>query len=131
MGKLLYEFHRNRKKYVQIKHQFSTKSQREKLNRIKKFLQFCENKQVGKINDLWQKHYDQFIEILSNAQKSDETIRKYSLALKEFFQRAHLDVLINPNKAKKRRVSKKIEKIIKIINEYCDNDTANKIKTEI
>ena len=131
MGKLTYDFSQNRRKYFVQRHQFSEKSNQERKNRIIKFLRFCESKQIKKISDIRQKHYDQFLQTMNI---SDETVRKYAIVIKEFCARAHLDdIRINPTVAKKRKISKKTDSIIQIMKKYVDiNDTIiEQIRSEI
>ncbi len=122
MGKLVYNFGHNKRKYTRIKHQFLPKSGAEKINKITKFLQFCESQQVQKIKDIKQKHYDQFMQKFSEKKLSDETIRKYAAAEKEFITRAHLEIQINPGKAYRTKQQKKLNKIMTVITENIDID---------
>jgi len=77
MGKLISIFRQKNKKYTILKHENTTEWQKIKKNRVEKFLRFCESQQVKDIHQIRKKHYDQFIQYLSTAGKSDETIRKY------------------------------------------------------
>jgi len=111
MGNLIKIFREKNKIFMVRKHENAPEWEKTKNNRLEKFLRFCEAEQTKDIHQIRKKHYDQFIQYLSTAGKSDETIRKYSLALKEFFLRAHLNIQVNPNHAKNRRVFKKLKKI--------------------
>ncbi len=118
MGKLIFSFSQNQKKYVVRKHQFSEKSNWDKVNKIKVFLMFCESKNVTEISNIKQKHYDQFIQNLSEKKLSVETIRKYSITIKQFAVRAHLDLRIAPARAKRNKEIKKMKNIKNILKKY-------------
>ncbi len=113
MCELVKEYERNLRKYLKHKHQFSNKSERNRKNRVKKFLQFCCRRGIKDIKNITQNDYDKFIQIeLSNF--SLETRRKYRLVLREFFTRAHLNVRVNVQKATEREKLKKFEKLKQI-----------------
>lgn len=116
MGKLVSIFHSKQQQYIQRRHENTTEWQKTKAKRIEKFLYFCESRQIKDLHKIQQKHFDEFVENLVIAGKSTETVRKYSMAVKEFCVRAHIkDIKISPNKAKKRKITKKVEKIVTIL----------------
>ena len=115
---LIEEYEKNLRKYLRHKHQNSNKSERDRKNRVKKFLQFCCRRGIKDIKNITQNDYDKFMQIeLSNF--SLETRRKYRLALREFFTRAHLNVHVNVQKATEREKLKKFEKLKQIL-DCCD-----------
>ena len=122
MGKLIDEFEKKRKIYVANKRQYSKKSNLERVQKIRKFLEFCENLGVKKVRDINQSHYRRFISDVLNT-KSTETKRKYLYALKEFFERAHLPITVNPPANINRTKEKKLSKLLKILNLNEDNIT--------
>jgi site-specific recombinase XerD len=114
MGALTREFEQYKRLYLRYKHQFSKESNRRRENRIKTFLRFCEDLGVKRIKDIKEEHYRQFIaEVLNN--KATETKRKYLLALKEFFQRAHLPIRVNITKNISRTKEKKLIKLLQVL----------------
>jgi site-specific recombinase XerD len=114
MGALTKEFEQYKRLYIRYKHQYSKESNRRRENRVKAFLRFCERLKVERIKDIKEEHYRQFVaEVLST--KAVETKRKYLLALKEFFQRAHLPIKVNPNSNIKRTKEKKLLKLLQVL----------------
>ena len=122
MGKLIDEFEKKRKIYVANKRQYSKKSNLERIQKIRKFLEFCENLGVIRVKDINQSHYRQFVSEILNT-KSTETKRKYLYALKEFFARAHLPITVNPSANINRTKEKKLLKLLKILDISEDNIT--------
>ncbi len=124
---LVDEFLKNKRKYVVCKHQYSRKSNRERVQRIVKFLQFCCEQGVKHIKDIQKSHYDEFLRHLSYS-RSLETIRKYKLALSEFVNRAKLDfkVVKNVDRQKERKFLK-LKAILKDCNdiEQCRDEIMN------
>ncbi len=104
---LVDEFLRNKRKYVVYKHQYSRKSNRERVQRIVKFLQFCCEQGVKHIKGIQKSHYDEFLKYLSYTH-SLETVRKYKLAIGEFVNRAKLDfkVVKNVDRQKEKKFLK-------------------------
>ncbi len=124
MGNLITLFKTKNSVYMQRKHENTSAWQHTKAKKIEKFLYFCESKNIKDIHAISKKNYDEFIQNLIAAGKSDETVRKYALAINEFVTRAHIkDIKISANKAKKRKITKKIEKIVAILQK-------NKIKID-
>ena len=117
---LIGEFLKNKRKYVVYKHQFSRKSNNERVQRIVKFLQFCCQRGVKRIKDIQKSDYDEFLRHLSHTH-SAETQRKYKLALSEFVNRARLNfkVVKNVDRQKEKKFLK-LKKILK--NCECDLD---------
>jgi site-specific recombinase XerD len=114
VGALLKEFEQYKRLYIRYKHQYSKESNRRRENRIKSFLQFCEGLGVKRIRDLKEEHYRLFVSQILN-QKATETKRKYLLALKEFFQRAHLPIKVNVGKNISRTKEKKLLKLLQVL----------------
>ena len=115
MGKLIDEFERKQKIYIANKRQYSKKSNLERVQKIRKFLEFCEKLRVERIKNINQSHYRQFVSDVLNT-KSTETKRKYLYALREFFERAHLPITVNPPANINRTKEKKLSKLLKILN---------------
>ena len=114
---LIAQFHQNRKRLFHRRHENSAVWEKQREKHIINFLKFCESRyEITKISKIKQKHYDGYIEHLAREKElSDETVRKISLSLKDFFERAGLKIKVAPNKAKKRRIQKKMEKIAKTL----------------
>ena len=129
MGKLVDEFEKRRKIYVANKRQYSKKSNLERAQKIKKFLKFCEKLGVERVKDINQSHYRQFVSEILNT-KSTETKRKYLYALREFFERAHLPIIVNPSSNVNRTKEKKLLKLLKILN-LSENDITQEQKDRI
>ena len=92
---LIDELMKNKRKYIVYKHQFSDKSNDERVQKIIKFLQFCCLKGTKHIKDINKAVYDDFMRSISD--KSLETQRKYRLAVSEFAERARLNFKIAKN----------------------------------
>ncbi len=111
---LVKEFLDNKRRYLQHKHQFSAKSEKDRQAKIAKFLKFCESQGINKIKNITQREFDMFVEQeLSN--KSTETKRKYLLAVLGFSKRGHLQVAINIPKNISRTKKNKLLKLVKIL----------------
>jgi site-specific recombinase XerD len=111
---LIKEFEQYKRLYIRYKHQYSKDSNKRRENRIKAFLRFCSSKGVKRIKDIKEKHLRLFVsEFLSK--KAPETKRKYLLSLKEFFERAHLPIKVNPSKNIQRTKEKKLLKILQVL----------------
>ena len=114
---LIGEFLQNKRKYIVYKHQFSDKSNNERVQKIMKFLQFCCLKGIKHIKDINKAVYDDFIRSISD--KSLETQRKYRLAVSEFAERARLNFKIVKNiDRQKEKKFFKLKAILKDCN--CD-----------
>ncbi len=123
---LVKEYERNLRKYLRHKHQYSIKSEKDRKNRVIKFLKFCCSRGVRSIKDITKDDFDKFIQTLSKY--SVETRRKYRLALREFFERAHLDIRVNVQRSTRREKLKKFEKLKQILS-CCD--CIDKYKSEV
>ncbi len=115
---LMDEYINNIKKYLRYKHQYSLESNQKRKNMVLLFLKFCCAYKVKAISNIEQKHFDKFMQ-LQLKDKSAETKRKYRLALREFFSRAHLDIKVNVASAKKREKYVKLEKLKAILGDEC------------
>ncbi len=115
MCELVKEYERNLRKYLKHKHQFSNKSERDRKNKVLKFLRFCCRRGIGEIKSITQNDYDKFMQYLSETSYSLETRRKYALALKEFFTRGKLPIKTNPKRLVKNAKLKKFEKLKQIL----------------
>jgi len=112
---LLSEYEKNLRKYLRHKHQTtSDRSERDRKGKIKRFLKFCCKRGLKRISEIKQIDYDRFMQ-LNLASYSTETRRKYRLALREFFNRAKLNVRVNPAKATRVEKEKKFEKLKSIL----------------
>jgi len=129
MGKLIDEFERKKRIYITNKRQYSKKSNLERIQKIRKFILFCEDFDVKRIKDINQSHYRQFVSEFLN-KKGSETKRKYLYALREFFERAHLPIIVNPTANINRTKEKKLLKLLKILN-LSENDITQEQKDKI
>ena len=120
MGKLKQEYLKKLRIYLRRKHETSKKSEYDRKIKVLKFLNFCESQGVQKIQDIKEQHFREFIKTLN---VSTETKRKYLLALREFFDRAHLEIAINVSRNIKSTKIKKLQKMIQILNIDIDSIT--------
>ena len=111
---LIQEFERYKRLYLRYKHQYSKDSNRRREQKIKAFLAFCARRGVKRIRDIREEHYRQFVAEVLNA-KATETKRKYLLALREFFKRAHLPIRINVQRNVQRTKERKLQKLLEIL----------------
>jgi site-specific recombinase XerD len=114
MQDLLQEFERYKRLYLRYKHQYSKDSNKRREQKVRAFLRFCAQRGVRRIKDIREEHYRLFVaEILNN--KAIETKRKYLLALREFFKRAHLPIKVNVGRNIQRTKEKKLLKILETL----------------
>jgi site-specific recombinase XerD len=114
MGKLVEKILERQERFLRKKHQYSKKSHQERLQKLLKFLRFCEKEGVKNIRDIKAEHYSKFVkEFLS--QKSTETKRKYLLVLREFFRRAQLPIRVNVSRNIRETKEKKMRKLLEIL----------------
>jgi len=114
MGKLVEKVLERPERFLRKKHQYSKKSHQERLQKLLKFIKFCERQGVENIRDIKPEHYARFVrEVLS--QKSTETKRKYLLVLREFFRRAQLNIRVNVSRNIKETKEKKMRKLLEIL----------------
>ncbi len=111
------EYEKNLRKYLVRKHQYSKKSENDRKNRVIKFLKFCSTRGKKTIKDIEQADFDRFMDEIKDL--STETRRKYRLALREFFTRAHLNIRVNVQKATRLEKEKKFERLKEILKD-CD-----------
>jgi site-specific recombinase XerD len=117
MGQLVQKILERPERFLRKKHQYSKKSQRERLQKLLKFIRFCEQKGVKELREIKPEHYSAFVkEFLS--QKSTETRRKYLLVLREFFRRAQLPIRVNVSRNIKETKEKKMKKLLEILKDY-------------
>lgn len=114
MGALVEEYLRYIRLYLRKKHQYSKDSENRRKQKVIAFLRFCEKAGVKRIKDIKEEHYRLFVAEVLNS-KATETKRKYLLALKEFFERAHLPITVNPSKNIRRTKEKKLLKVLQIL----------------
>jgi len=114
MGALVEEYLRYIRLYLRKKHQYSKDSENRRKQKVIAFLRFCEKLGVKKIRDIREEHYRLFVAEVLNT-KATETKRKYLLALKEFFERAHLPIKINPQGNVRRTKEKKLKKLLDVL----------------
>jgi len=115
MGKLVDEYSKNLRIYLRKKSNVSKKSENDRKNKVVNFLKFCESQNVKSIKDITNDNYRSFVNTVL-ASKSTETKRKYLLSLREFFARAHLNIVINTKNNISRTKEKKLSKILDILN---------------
>jgi site-specific recombinase XerD len=114
MGQLVQKVLERPERFLRKKHQYSKKSQRERLQKLLKFIRFCEAKGVKELREIKPEHYSAFVkEFLS--QKSTETRRKYLLVLREFFRRAQLPIRVNVSRNIRETKEKKMRKLLEIL----------------
>ena len=118
MCELIKEYERDLRKYLRHKHQFSVKSEKDRKSKVVRFLRFCCRRGIKSIKDIQKNDFDKFIQ-LELSKYSTETRRKYRLALREFFDRAHLNIRVNVQRAVKNDKLKKFEKLRQILKD-CD-----------
>jgi len=112
---LTQEYNKNLRIYLRKKSDTSKKSENQRKNKVLVFLRYCETKGIKRIEDISESNYRSFVsEYLNN--KSTETKRKYLLSLREFFTRAHLNIVINTKNNISRTKEKKLSKILDILN---------------
>jgi len=114
VGALTEEYLKYLRLYLRRKHQYSKDSENRRKQKVLVFLRFCERLGVKKIKDIKEEHYRLFVAEVLNS-KSTETKRKYLLALREFFQRAHLPIQVNPSGNVRRTKEKKLKKLLDIL----------------
>jgi site-specific recombinase XerD len=129
MGKLVDEYNKNLRIYLRKKSNVSKKSENDRKNKVVNFLKFCESQNVKSIKDITNDNYRSFVNTVL-ASKSTETKRKYLLSLREFFARAHLNIVINTKNNISRTKEKKLSKILNILN-INDNDINQQQKNAI
>jgi site-specific recombinase XerD len=114
MGQLVQKVLERPERFLRKKHQYSKKSQKERLQKLLKFIRFCEQKGVKELREIKPEHYSAFVkEFLS--QKSTETRRKYLLVLREFFRRAQLPIRVNVSRNIRETKEKKMRKLLEIL----------------
>jgi site-specific recombinase XerD len=127
MGKLVEKFKKNPWQYLRRKHQCSPKNERERINRVLRFLEFCERMGCEDLKNIKPIHYQRYVEeILSK--KSTETKRKHLLTLREFFKRAHIPIIVNPNRNIRRTKEQKLIKLLQILDLDKETLTEKKLK---
>jgi len=111
---LIQEFEKYKRLYLRFKHQYSRDSNKRREQKVKTFLRFCAQKGIRRIKDIKEEHYRLFVSEVLNT-KATETKRKYLLALKEFFQRAHLPIKVNIQGNIARSKEKKLIKLLQVL----------------
>jgi site-specific recombinase XerD len=114
MGKLVEKILERQERFLRKKHQYSKRSHQERLQKLLKFIRFCEKEGVESIRDIKQEHYAKFVNKVLN-QKSTETKRKYLLVLREFFRRAQLPIRVNISRNIRQTKEKKMRKLLEIL----------------
>jgi site-specific recombinase XerD len=114
MGKLVEKVLERPERFLRKKHQFSKRSYKERLQKLLKFIRYCERQGVENIRDIKVEHYAGFVkEFLSK--KSTETKRKYLLVLREFFRRAQLPIRVNVARNIRETKERKMRKLLEIL----------------
>jgi len=114
---LVKQFLENKRKYLTYKHQDTAKYNKEREQKVIKFLQYACTKDIASIQDIDKAVFIDFMRFIKN--KSIETQRKYRLALSEFIERAELGFRIAKNVD--RQKEKKFLKLKEILKECgCD-----------
>jgi site-specific recombinase XerD len=111
---IIQEFERYKRLYLRYKHQYSKDSNKRREQRVKTFLRFCARQGVKRIKDIREEHYRLFVSEVLNA-KAVETKRKYLLALREFFKRAHLPIKVNVSKNISRTKERKLQRVLQVL----------------
>jgi site-specific recombinase XerD len=121
MGQLVQKVLERPERFLRKKHQYSKKSHKERLQKLLKFIRFCEQKGVKELREIKPEHYSAFVkEFLS--QKSTETRRKYLLVLREFFRRAQLPIRVNVSRNIRETKEKKMRKLLEILKDCTLNE---------
>ena len=115
MGKLTEKFLKNKWQYLRRKHQCSLKNERERVNRVIRFLRFCEKMGCEDFKEIKIIHYRRYVEEELSTKRT-ETKRKHLLTLREFFKRAHIPIQVNPNRNIRRTKEQKLERLLQIMN---------------
>jgi len=115
MGKLTEKFLKNKWQYLRRKHQCSLKNERERVNRVIRFLRFCEKMGCEDFKEIKIIHYRRYVEEELST-KSTETKRKHLLTLREFFKRAHIPIQVSTNRNIRRTKEQKLERLLQIMN---------------
>ena len=115
MGKLTEKFLKNKWQYLRRKHQCSLKNERERVNRVIRFLRFCEKMGCEDFKEIKIIHYRRYVEEELST-KSTETKRKHLLTLREFFKRAHIPIQVSTNRNIRRTKEQKLERLLQILN---------------
>jgi len=114
---LVKQFLENKRKYLTYKHQDTAKYNKEREQKVIKFLQYACTKDIASIQNIDKTVFIDFMRSIKN--KSLETQRKYRLALSEFIERAGLSFRIAKNVD--RQKEKKFLKLKEILKECgCD-----------
>jgi len=124
--KLVNEYLSKLRVYLRKKTNTSKKSEAERKNKVLAFLRYCETKGIKRIQDISETHYRNFVSECLNS-KSVETKRKYLLALREFFQRAHLEIQINVKNNISRTKQKKLLELLDILQIEISEQQKNEI----
>jgi len=115
VGKLTEKFLKNKWQYLRRKHQCSLKNERERVNRVIRFLRFCEKMGCEDFKEIKIIHYRRYVEEELST-KSTETKRKHLLTLREFFKRAHIPIQVSTNRNIRRTKEQKLERLLQIMN---------------
>jgi len=126
MGKLVDEYNKNLRIYLRKKSNVSRKSENDRKSKVVNFLKFCESQNVKSIKDITNDNYRSFVSTILSS-KSTETKRKYLLALNEFFERAHLNIVINTKSNISRTKQKKLLEILDILQIEISEQQKNEI----
>ena len=114
---LVSKFMKQKRRLMRIRRQSPT-WQKEKERKIIAFLSWVDERfGVRDLSELKQEYYRTYIDYLSRMGKSPETQRKHALAIKELVERSHLDIRIQPSKAKRRKTMNMAGKIIRLLGE--------------
>ncbi len=111
---LVKQFLENKRKYLVYKHQDTAKYNKEREQKVIKFLQYACTKDIVSIQDIDKTVLIDFMRSIKS--KSLETQRKYRLAIAEFIERAGLGFRIAKNID--RQKEKKFLKIKHILEKH-------------
>ena len=129
---LVQQFLANERRLLRRKHQNSSRWEAQRRNMIIQFLEFCEGRNIKRVNNIQKKHYDAFVRRLKKQGKSDATIRNYGYILREFFDRAKLRIQVSPYHAYSKKRQKKLERVREILERHeVSRDQTEQILSEI
>ncbi len=118
---MLFEQYLKRKtRLLTRKHENTRRWERQRQKHVEQFLRYCENRWgIKKMSNIEQKHFDCYVGYLRQSKGyAGETIRKHCLSLRDFFERAKLNIKVNPEKGKKRRIQRKMQKIEQVLRKW-------------
>ena len=104
---ILKEFERKPWRYFQRKRENTRETERRRKQRLLDFLRFCQYQRKKKrIADIDQSDWSAFCYWRRKQGAGDATIYQYALVVRQFVQKAHLPIRINPNRIREKMQAK-------------------------